>query len=519
MTAGPTGTVALRSRWFILAVLCLVQLVVVLDNTILTVAVPSLTRDLGATTADIQWVINAYALVMAGLLLTAGSVVDRCGRRRMLLVGLVVFGLASAAAAAAQTSAHLVAARGLLGLGGALLTTATLAVAMQVFGPAERPRAIGIWAAVNALGFAAGPPVGGLLLAHYRWPAIFLVNLPVVAICLVAALVLIPESRHRAGRLDLVGALLSTVGLGTAVFAIIQGPEQGWTSRPVLGAAVGAALLIAAFVAWERHTPAPMLDVHFFRNRRFVGAISGVVLITFGSAGALFLLAQQLQFVREYPAWEAGARMAPFALTVVLLNVCGIAALLIRRLGIPLAIAAGMTTLAVGLVVAAYAPPDSYQVLLVGLLLMGAGCAVANPAIVEAVLSSIPPERAGTGAGIDGTMSEVGGSLGIAVLGAVLNARFTAALPVALAGAGSFPAAVAAAGTAAEREEVASAFNDAVVVGQTVGAVAVLAGGCLAGLLVHRAGRRTPDPSGPEPVVPQTGVRPDGARRAVPAGR
>ncbi|WP_428962327.1 MFS transporter [Micromonospora fluostatini] len=527
MTAAPGGTAAppttpvrLRTRWLVLAVLCLAQLVVVLDNTILTVAVPALTRDLAASTADIQWVINAYALVQAGLLLTAGSVVDRYGRRRMLLVGLVLFGLASAAAASARSADHLIAARAALGVGGALLATATLAVAMQVFDARERPRAIGIWAAVSALGFAAGPPVGGLLLGHFRWPAIFLVNLPVVLVCLLAARRLVPESRHGEGRLDLVGAVLSTAGLGAVVFAIIQGPEQGWGSLPVLGAATAGALLLAAFVAWEQHVPAPMLDMGFFRDRRFVGAVCGVVLITFGSAGALFLLAQQLQFVRDYPAWEAGVRMAPFALTVVLLNLAGVAALVIRRLGIPLAIAAGMATLALGLVVAAYAPADGYGGLLLGLLLMGAGCAVANPAIVEAVLSAVPPERAGAGAGIDGTMSEVGASLGVAVLGAVLNARFTAALPAVLAGAGSFPAALAAARTGTERDQVAEAFNAAVVVGQTVGAVAVLAGGCLAALLLHRAANRT-GPSRPT-VDPSPGGRDvpasDGRDVAVPAG-
>ncbi|WDZ83521.1 MFS transporter [Micromonospora cathayae] len=486
-----------RTRWLVLAVLCLAQLVVVLDNTVLTVAVPALTRDLDAGTADIQWMINAYPLVQSGLLLTAGSAVDRYGRRRMLLVGLVVFGLASAAAAAAQSTGHLVAARGVLGVGGALLATATLAIAMQVFDAEERPRAIGVWAAVSALGFAAGPPVGGLLLAHFSWPVIFLINLPIVLVCLVAAGPLVPEARFPAGRLDLVGALLSTLGLGAVVYAIISGPEQGWAAPHVLGAAAAGTLLLGLFAAWERRTPAPMLDLRFFRDRRFVGAVSGVVLITFGSAGSLFLLAQQLQFVRGYPAWEAGLRMAPFALTVVLLNLTGVAARLIRRLGIPAAIAAGMTLLAVGLVVAAHAPTDGYGVLLSGLVLMGGGCALANPAIVEAVLSAIPPEKAGTGAGIDGTMAEVGTSLGVAVLGAVLNARFTAALPAVLAAAGSFPAAWAAARDEPERDLVTGAFASAVAVSQTVGAVAVLTGGLLAATLLSHPPPPTSPPTSP----------------------
>ncbi|WP_416905510.1 MFS transporter [Micromonospora echinospora] len=495
-TAGPAprdDTVASRlpTRWLILAVLSLAQLVVVLDNTVLTVAVPALTRDLNASTADIQWVINAYALVQSGLLLTAGSVVDRYGRRRMLLAGLVLFGLASLAAAAAQSSGQLIAARAGLGIGGALLVTGTLAVAMQVFDAEERPRAIGIWAAVSALGFAAGPPVGGLVLAHFAWPAIFLLNVPIVLLCVAAVALLVPESRGATGgRLDLVGAVLSTAGLTALVYAVIRGPEDGWAAPSVLGAALAGVALVGLFVGWERRTPHPMLDMDLFRDRRFVGAVAGVVLITFGSAGALFLLAQQLQFVRGHSAWEAGLRMVPFASTVVLLNLAGVTARLIRALGIPAAIAAGMASLAAGLVVAAYAPTDGYGVLLGGLVLMGAGCAVANPAIVEAVMSAIPVDRAGSGAGVDGTMTEVGTSLGVAVLGAVMNTRFTAALPVALAGAASFPAALAAARSEPERQAVAEAFSSAVVVGQTVGAGAVLVGGLLAALLLHRAARR-----------------------------
>ena len=213
------------------------------------------------------------------------------------------------------------------------------------------------------------------------------------------------------------------------------------------------------------------------------------MLITFGATGALFLLTQHLQFVRGYPAWEAGLRMAPFALSIVLLNVSGIVANAIRRLGLAVAIAVGMTLLAAGLALVTLVPSDGYGVLLVGLLVMGVGCALANPAIVEAVMSAIPAAKAGAGAGVDGTMTEVGSSLGIAVLGAVLNARFAALLPAALAGAGSFPAALAAAGDGAEREAVTVAFASALETGQLVGAAAVLIGGLVAAGLLHRADR------------------------------
>ncbi|WCN82117.1 MFS transporter [Micromonospora sp. LH3U1] len=488
-----TTSARLPQRWLILAVLCVAQLVVVLDNTVLTVAVPVLTTELGASTADVQWMINAYALVLSGLLLTAGSAADRYGRRRMLLAGLVLFGLGSLAAGLASTSGQLIAARAGMGVGGALLVTSTLAVAMQVFDAAERSRAIGIWAATSALGFAVGPPIGGTILAHLPWGAIFLMNVPIVLVCLLVGRALIPESRDPAGgRLDVVGAALSTAGLTAVVWAIISGPERGWASAEVLGVAAVGVLLLGFFVRWERRISHPMLDMHFFRDRRFVGAISGVVLITFGATGALFLLTQHLQFVRGYPAWEAGLRMAPFALSIVLLNVSGVVAIVIRRLGLAAAIAVGMTLLAGGLAVVTVFPSDGYGVLLGGLLVMGVGCALANPAIVEAVMSAIPAEKAGAGAGVDGTMTEVGSSLGIAVLGAVLNARFAALLPAALAGAGSFPAALAAAGEGADREVVTVAFASALETGQLVGAAAVLIGGLVAAGLLHRADRLTP---------------------------
>ncbi|MEV3860972.1 MFS transporter [Streptomyces sp. NPDC050095] len=478
-------------RWLILGVICLAQLVVILDNTILNVAVPTLTSDLGATTADIQWIINAYVLVQAGLLLTAGAAADRYGRRRLLLTGLAVFGAGSLAAGLAQSAAQLTAARAGMGVGGALLLTTTLAVAVQVFDEDERVRAIGIWAAVNALGFAAGPLVGGVLLDHFWWGALFLVNLPVVALGLCAVALLVPESRaERSHRPDLLGALLSTLAMTALVYAVVSGPEHGWTSPYVRVGAAAGALALAAFVGWERRFPDPMLDMSFFRDRTFTGAVFGALLITFGSGGALYLLTQQLQFVLGYGPLEAGLRTAPFALTVVLLNFTGLSARLSARLGIPGAVALGMTLLACGLAAVAVAGRvvDGYGGLLTGLVLMGVGCAFANPAMAVAVLGSIPREKAGAGAGIEGTVTEFGSGLGVAVLGAVLSARFSALAPVAAA---SLPAALAAADSAAERRTVTRAFGSALETGQLVGAAAVLTGGLVAATLLHRAARGT----------------------------
>ena len=282
-------------RWLILGVICLAQLTVLLDNTVLNVAIPSLTEELGATTSDIQWMINAYSLVQSGLLLTAGSAADRYGRKKMLITGLALFGIGSLVAGLADSTAQLIAARAGMGVGGALLLTTTLAVAMQIFAPEEHPKAIGIWSAVNALGFATGPLVGGFMLDHFWWGAIFLINLPVAALGLAAVVALVPESKNPQGdRPDLLGALLSTIGMSSLVFTIISGPEHGWSSGRVLAGAAVAAVVLTVFARWESRIPYPMLDLHFFRNRRFTGAVAGAVLITFGMGGALFLLTQHL---------------------------------------------------------------------------------------------------------------------------------------------------------------------------------------------------------------------------------
>jgi EmrB/QacA subfamily drug resistance transporter len=472
-------------RWLILGVICLAQLTVLLDNTVLNVAVPSLTEELGAATSDIQWMINAYSLVQSGLLLTAGSAADRYGRKKMLITGLVLFGIGSLVAGLAQSSGQLIAARAGMGVGGALLLTTTLAVAMQIFAPEEQPRAIGVWAAVNALGFAAGPLLGGLVLAHFWWGAIFLINLPVAALGVVAVIALVPESKNPLGdRPDVLGAVLSTIGMTALVYAIISGPEHGWTSGLVLATAAVAVLVLAAFAYWESRIPFPMLDPHFFRDRRFTGAVAGAVLITFGMGGALFLLTQHLQFVLGYDAWEAGLRTAPLALVVVALNFSGLSAKWTARVGTPVSILLGMVLMSGGLVSIATTASGGYAGTLLGLVLIGVGCAIANPAMAHAIMSATPPARAGVGAGINGTLAEFGTGLGVAVLGAVLNSRFAALIPVAAV---SLPAALGAADTAAERARVMSAFSSGLETSLLVGAAAVLLGGLVAAGLLRRA--------------------------------
>ncbi|MFD0393957.1 MFS transporter [Streptomyces nogalater] len=448
-------------RWLILGVICLAQLTVLLDNTVLNVAIPSLTRELHATTSDIQWMINAYSLVQSGLLLTAGSAADRYGRKKMLITGLVLFGAGSLVGLADSTG-QLIAARAGMGIGGALLMTTTLAVAMQIFAPGEQAKAIGIWSAVNALGFAGGPLIGGFVLDHFWWGAIFLINLPVAALAVVAVVILVPESKNpRGDRPDLIGAVLSTIGMASLVYAIISGPGHGWTSARVLVTAAVAVLVLGAFAWWESRIDDPMLDIHFFRDRRFTGAVAGAVLIVFGMGGALFLLTQHLQFVLGYEPLEAGLRTAPLALTVVALNFSGLSAKWSARLGTPASIALGMVCMSAGLVSIAEVDSGGYAGTLVGLLLIGAGCAVANPAMAHAIMSAIPPEKAGVGAGINGTLAEFGNGLGVAVLGAVLSS------------------------SVASGESLSAGLGT----GQLVGAVAVLVGGFVAAGLLRRAER------------------------------
>ncbi|WP_328674503.1 MFS transporter [Streptomyces sp. NBC_00322] len=487
-------------RWLILGVICLAQLTVLLDNTVLSVAIPSLTRELDASTADIQWMINAYSLVQSGLLLTAGNASDRYGRKKMLVAGLALFGLGSLAAGLAQTVTGLIAARAGMGVGGALLMTTTLAVVVQIFDDTERVKAIGLWSTVSSLGFAAGPLIGGVMLDHFWWGAIFLVNIPVAAIGLVAVLALVPESKAvfsrgttpgppvQGDRPDLLGALLSTIGMTAVVYAIISGPEHGWTSTRVLASAAGGVLVLAVFVLWELRIPYPMLDMHFFRNQRFIGAVAGAILVAFGMGGSLFLLTQHLQFVLGYGPLDAGLRTAPLALTVIALNLTGVGARLLPKLGTPGTVATGMTLVAAGLAAIAVLGGDGYGGMLLGLVVMGAGVALSMPAMAGAIMSAIPPEKAGVGAGVNGTLAEFGNGLGVAVLGAVLNSRF-AALAATVAGTASLPAALAAADGPAERGRISDAFASGLQTSQLVGAVAVLAGGLLAAMLLRRAGR------------------------------
>jgi MFS family permease len=267
-------------RWITLAVLCTSLLIIVMDNTILNVAIPSLVDDLGATNSQLQWIVDGYTLVFAGLLLTTGSLGDRFGRKKALRAGIVIFAFGSALSALATSPIHLILTRGLMGIGGALIMPSTLSILTNVFrDPRERARAIAVWAGFAGLSVAVGPVVGGALLAHFKWSSVFWVNIPIGITAIVLGHYFVPESKDpNAPKGDVPGSLLSITGLGALLFGIIQGPSAGWTSPTVLVGFFGGLLLLFAFIAWERHTPTPMLDMAFFKNARFTAANSAITL-------------------------------------------------------------------------------------------------------------------------------------------------------------------------------------------------------------------------------------------------
>jgi EmrB/QacA subfamily drug resistance transporter len=451
-------------RWWILGVLCLSLLVIGLDNTILNVALPTLVRDLGASTSQLQWIVDAYTLVFAGLLLTAGSLSDRYGRRTALAAGLLIFGMGSVASAFAGSASTLIFTRALMGVGGAFIMPSTLSILTNVFPAEERGRAIGIWAGVSGLGIGIGPVVGGWLLTHFWWGSVFLVNVPVVVFALVAGRLIIPNSKDPAApRLDPVGASLSIVGLVSLVFGIIEAPSHGWTD-PLILTAFGIALIaLTAFIAWERRSDHPMLNLEFFKNPRFTAANISVTLVFFALFGSLFFLTQYLQFVLGYSALQAGYRVAPIAL--VLIVVAPITGRLVNRLGNKVLVTAGMTVVATGLwYLSTLTTTSGYGHVLISIMILGTGMALAMTPATESIMGSLPLAKAGVGSAMNDTTRQIGGALGVAILGSVFASTYTATLGPWL---GGLPANAA---TAAQ-----SSVGAAIEIGNQVGGAAGIA--------------------------------------------
>jgi EmrB/QacA subfamily drug resistance transporter len=482
-------------RWAALAVLCLSLLAIVLDNTIVNVALPTLVRELDADVGELQWVVDAYTLVFAGLLLAAGALGDRFGRRRVLLAGLAVFATSSAAAACAGSVDVLIATRVMMGAGAALIMPATLSLLISVFTDArERATAIGIWAATAGLGVALGPVVGGVLLEHFSWGSIFIVNVP---LCIAAVLVgrrVIPESRDPAGQpIDWTGAALSCAGLMTFVWAIIAAPSRGWTSAPVLAAGVLAAALLATFVAQQRRAAAPLLDVELLRDRRFTAASATIMVLFFALFGFLFLSTQYLQFVLGYAPLQAGLGVLPYAGAMIL---CApLSATLVARYGTKGVATTGMVLFSAGLGVAATVDVGSgYGRLALALALMGAGMGLAGAPATDAITGSLPPERANVGSAVNDTARELGGALGVALVGSIVASLYSSRLGAGVpAGAReSIGAAIGAGGTVAEQAR--EAFVEAMSRASLLVALVAAAGALI-------AWRRLPARSQPRPVA------------------
>jgi EmrB/QacA subfamily drug resistance transporter len=429
----PTSGKAYDRRWWTLVVLSVSLLVISLDNTILNVALPTIEHELGASASDLQWIVDSYTLVFAGLLLTLGSLGDRFGRRVGLVVGLVVFGGGSLASALATSADMLIASRALMGVGGALIMPSTLSILTNVFPVEERPKAIGIWAAVAGLGIAIGPVGGGWLIEHFHWSAVFLVNLPIVAVALAAIPALVPESKDPAqSRLDPVGAVLSTAGLGVLTWAIIEG-QHGWTDGATLAGFAVASVALAAFVAWELRAASPMLDVRLFRIGRFTGASVSIALVFFSLFGAIFFLTMYLQEVKDYDALAAGLRVTPIALGLVLGG--PLSAKLAGRVGTRNVVAGGLTIVAAALLVMSGMDANTgYGTIGGSLVLLGLGMGTTMAPATESIMSALPLAHAGVGSAMNDTVRMVGGTLGVAILGSLLSSRYGADMEGAVAG-------------------------------------------------------------------------------------
>ena len=484
-------------RWWILTVLCSSLLVIVLDNSILNVAIPTIINDLRATNSQLQWIVDSYTLVFAGLLLTAGALGDKFGRRGALQLGFAIFGIGSILAAMSGTANQLVGTRALMGIGGAFIMPATLSIITNLFPPHERGRAIGVWAGVAGLGAALGPLTGGFLVEHFYWGSVFLVNVPIVVIGLVAGFVLIPNSKDpSAPKLDPIGAVLSITALTALLFAIIEAPAEGWGDPTILATLATGVVLLVGFVFWERHTDHPMLDVTFFANPRFSAASGSITVVFFAMFGSIFLLTQYFQFVLAYTPLQTGVRMLPFALTMMV--VAPTSSRVVERIGTKVTVTAGMSLVTVGLLSMAMLQVDSsYVQVAVRLMVMAAGMGLTMAPATESVMGSLPLGKAGVGSAVNDTTRQVGGALGVAIIGSVLASVYGGRVGDFLTGVGAPEAAIegaasslggaeivagqAPAAQGAELMRVANqAFVDAMHVGVIVAASATAVGAVMA---------------------------------------
>jgi EmrB/QacA subfamily drug resistance transporter len=477
----------MRSRAAVLATVCAAVLAINLDTTIVNVALPSISTELDAGTRQLQWIVDGYNLAFAGLVLAAGGLSDRYGRRPALIIGLLGFAASSVVGALVPSAGALVAARVAMGAFAALIFPTTLSIITNTFRERkERAAALGVWGAVVGIGVAAGPVTGGALLEHFYWGSVFWALVPLALLTAVAAFVLVPESRDPSvGRLDRTGLLLSVGLLGLLTWTIIEAPERGWSSTATLAGFAGAAVLLVAFVVAERRTAQPMLDVTLFRDRRFSAASGAVTITFFALFGFIFLITQYFQFVRDYGTLSTGARILPVAVSIAVASVVGAA--LAPRIGTRSVVTTGLVLFGSAFLwIANVAVDASYaSVIVPQMVLMGLGMGLISTPATESILLVLPPARAGVGSAVNDATRELGGTLGVAVVGSVFSSVYAAHLadgafgqvPVLGQAQGSVGAARAIAGGS---PELTAAMHDAFMAGLHTGCllIGVL---CLAG--------------------------------------
>ncbi len=428
-TVVPVNAEVHARRWWVLGVLCIAVFTTMVDTSIVNVALPSLVRELGASTRELLWIVDSYNLVFGALVLAAGSLSDRFGRKGSLLLGLAVFGLASGAGALATDTAQLTAARVVMGIGAAMVFPATLSIITNVFPDrTERATAIGAWGATAGLAVALGPITGGVLLNSYWWGSIFVAMVPVAAVAIVLVALIVPTSRDPSvPPLDFPGLLLSILGLGLLVYTIIEAPGVGWVTARTLGGFAAALVVLSVFVLVERRATTPMLDVSLFLNPRFSAASGSVAVAFFALFGFLFLVTQYFQFAKGYSALSTGVRMLPVAVSVGITALIGTQ--LAVRYGSRLVVGSGLATMSLGFLwFSADTAGTSYPVLALQMVVAGIGIGLTSAPATEAIMDVVPPEQAGIGSAVNDATREIGGTLGVAVLGSVFASLYVAAI-------------------------------------------------------------------------------------------
>jgi EmrB/QacA subfamily drug resistance transporter len=424
-----SATLPDRRRWIALGVVSVAVFITTLDGLIVNIALPTLSTELGATNRQLQWIVDAYLLVFTGLLLASGGLGDRFGRRRVLLIGLAVFGATSAYSAFSGSANELIFGRALMGIGAAAIFPATLAIITSMFTvPKERAAAIGIWSAVAGMGVAAGPVAGGWLLEYFWWGSVFLVNVPIVIIAIIAVLFVVPESKESGvPKLDWRGGVLSIAALGALVFTIIEAPVFGWLSIETLAGFAISILLLGTFVWWQLRIANPLLPVRIFENLRFTAASVSITAAFFALFGFIFLITQYFQLVRGYGPLEAGLRTIPVAASIAIGSV--LSPKLVERIGTKLVVASGLGLMSAGFFWVSFASATTPYLEIVGqMILLGLGLGCTTAPATESIMGSLSVDKAGVGSAVNDTTRELGGTLGVAVIGSVFSSVYVASL-------------------------------------------------------------------------------------------